>query len=140
MANTNVNITSSDHSEITKESKTNFLYSFSLLPKEKNDAINTVYAFCRKTDDIVDDETTSIVDRFTKINDWRKELEKALGGNSNIALLSQLSVIINKFNIPSEPFFELIRGMEMELEPRRKRGLRKDRAGIRIGLTRSVKS
>jgi phytoene synthase len=119
LTNVNVNITESDHTEITKGSKTNFLYSFSLLPKEKNDAINTVYAFCRKTDDIVDDETTSIVDRFTKINDWRKELEKALKGNSNNALFNQLNVIINKFNIPIEPFFELIRGMEMDLEKNR---------------------
>jgi len=119
LTNVNVNITESNHTEITKGSKTNFLYSFSLLPKEKNDAINTVYAFCRKTDDIVDDETTSIVDRFTKINDWRKEFEKALKRNSNDALLSQLNVIISKFNIPREPFFELIRGMELDLEKNR---------------------
>ena len=48
-----------EEKEITKQSKSNFLYSFSLLPKEKNDAINTVYAFCRKTDDIVDNENES---------------------------------------------------------------------------------
>jgi phytoene synthase len=34
---------------------TNFLYSFSVLPKHKRDAIQTVYAFCRYTDDIVDE-------------------------------------------------------------------------------------
>ena len=111
-----VNIEESDHTKITKESKTNFLYSFSLLPKEKNDAINTVYAFCRKTDDIVDDDSVSIEERFAKINDWRKELDKALKENSDNPLLNQLKKTINKFNIPIEPFFELIKGMEMDLE------------------------
>ncbi len=119
MTNVNVNIAESDHTKITKESKTNFLYSFSLLPKEKNDAINTVYAFCRKTDDIVDDDSISIAERFLKINDWRKEFEKALKGNSSIALLSQLDKVIKRFNIPVEPFFELIKGMEMDLEKNR---------------------
>jgi len=119
LKNVNVNIEESDHSKITKESKTNFLYSFSLLPKEKNDAINTVYAFCRKTDDIVDDDSISISERYTKINDWRKELDKALKGNSDNPLLNQLDKVIKRFKIPSEPFYELIKGMEMDLEKNR---------------------
>ena len=86
---------------ITTKSKTNFLYSFSLLPKEKNEAINTVYAFCRYTDDIVDndDETKEI--RFGKIREWRNEFEKALGGNSAYPMLNQLNKVIKKFNILS---------------------------------------
>ena len=40
---------------ITRSSKSNFLMSFSLLPPPKRDAIHTVYAFCRCTDDIVDE-------------------------------------------------------------------------------------
>ena len=41
--------------QITFESKSNFLYSFFFLPKEKRQAIYTLYAFCRQTDDIADD-------------------------------------------------------------------------------------
>ena len=85
----NENIKKSDHTKITKESKTNFLYSFSLLPKDKHDAINTVYAFCRKTDDIVDNNSISIVERFSKINQWRTDLNKALKGSSDNPMLSR---------------------------------------------------
>lgn len=102
--------------EITVKSKTNFLYSFTLLPKDKNEAINTVYAFCRKTDDIIDNEEDTREVKFKKIHQWRDEFEKALQGSSNYSLLNQLNKIIRKFNIPVEPFFELIKGVESDLQ------------------------
>lgn len=105
---------------ITKESKSSFLYSFSLLPKEKNDAINTIYAFCRKTDDIVDDLGNSAEAKEKKIREWRNELERAmLSGDSSFALLNKLNTVKQKFNIPAEPFFDLIKGMEMDLKKNR---------------------
>jgi len=107
---------SSEHIEITQNSKTNFLYSFSLLPREKYDAINTIYAFCRQTDDIVDNEQDSKDLKFSKIRQWRNELDIALKGNSQYQLLNKLNIIIKKFNIPIEPFFELIKGMEADLQ------------------------
>jgi phytoene synthase len=109
----------SEHINITQQSKSNFLYSFSLLPKEKNDAINTVYAFCRCTDDIVDNENETVELRFKKIREWKNEFEKALNGNSGYPLLNQVNKIIKKFNIPVEPFFELIKGMESDLQTSR---------------------
>jgi len=107
---------STEHIEITQSSKTNFLYSFSLLPKDKYEAINTVYAFCRQTDDIVDNEMDSTELKFRKIREWKNEFEKALKGTSSYALLNQVTKIIRNFNIPVEPFFELIKGMEADLQ------------------------
>jgi 15-cis-phytoene synthase len=109
----------SEHFEITAKSKTNFLYSFSLLPKEKNEAINTVYAFCRQTDDIVDNESDTHEIKYKKIHLWREEFEKALQGSSSYPLLNQVNRIIKKFNIPVEPFFELIKGVEADLQTSR---------------------
>lgn len=107
---------STEHIEITQSSKTNFLYSFSLLPKDKYEAINTVYAFCRQTDDIVDNEMDSTELKFKKIREWKNEFEHALKGSSNYTLLNQVTKIIRNFNIPVEPFFELIKGMEADLQ------------------------
>lgn len=107
---------SSNHIEITQNSKTNFLYSFSLLPKDKYEAINTVYAFCRQTDDIVDNEVDSVELRYQKIREWRDEFQNALDGKSKYSLLNQVNKIIKKFSIPVEPFFELIKGMEADLQ------------------------
>jgi len=109
-----------EQKKITKKSKSNFLYSFILLPKEKNDAINTVYAFCRKTDDIVDDECESSERKYSRIVEWRNELEKALAnGNSKFSLLNKVNIVVRKFNIPVEPFFDLIKGMEADLKKNR---------------------
>lgn len=109
-----------EQKEIAKRSKSNFLYSFSLLPKEKNDAINTVYAFCRKTDDIVDDENESAEKKYSRIIEWKNEFEKALvNGDSKFSLLNKVNIVIKKFNMPVEPFFDLIKGMEADLKKNR---------------------
>lgn len=104
--------------EITRRSKTNFMVSFAMLPEEKRDAIHTVYAFCRCTDDIVDEEG----DRDSKeqrLHRWTLELEKGLRNESTHPLLNKLSVIADRFNIPAVHFFDLIRGMRMDLEKAR---------------------
>jgi phytoene synthase len=102
--------------EIAKKSKSSFYYAFNLLPESKRDAMNTVYAFCRETDDIVDENSFSDDQKWDKLTKWRVELEKALYGNSDYNLLNKLSKIIQQFNIPLEPFFELIKGMEMDIQ------------------------
>ncbi len=105
--------------EIAKESKSSFYYAFSLLPPPKRDAMNAVYAFCRKTDDIVDEGNEPDDIKYERLRKWRIEFEKALKGSSNYQLLNKVGAIIKQFNIPVDPFFELIIGMEMDLQKKR---------------------
>jgi phytoene synthase len=103
---------------IVKESNTSFYYSFSFLPKYQREAIRTVYAFCRTTDDIVDntgDDQTNL----ERLKSWREELERALSGKSEYQILNQLSAIAKRFNIPVVHFHELIKGVEMDLKKTR---------------------
>lgn len=102
--------------EISKKSKSSFYYAFNLLPEEKREAMNTVYAFCRKTDDIVDENLDPTDIKYEKLRKWRIELEKSFSGHSEYILLNKLGTTISKFNIPLDPFFELIKGMEMDLQ------------------------
>jgi phytoene synthase len=102
--------------EISKKSKSSFYYAFNLLPNEKRDAMNTVYAFCRQTDDIIDEGNEPDELKYDKLHKWRIEFEKAFNGNSEYLLLNKLANTISKFNIPLDPFFELIKGMEMDLQ------------------------
>lgn len=102
--------------EIAKESKSSFYYAFNLLPEEKREAMNIVYAFCRKTDDIVDETSESPDVKYEKLRKWRIEFERAFSGHSEFPLLNKLGTTISKFNIPLDPFFELIKGMEMDLQ------------------------
>jgi phytoene synthase len=102
--------------EISKRSKSSFYYAFNLLPNEKRDAMNTVYAFCRQTDDIIDEGNEPDELKYDKLHKWRIEFEKAFNGNSEYLLLNKLANTISRFNIPLDPFFELIKGMEMDLQ------------------------
>lgn len=102
--------------KISRESKSSFYYAFSLLPPDKRDAMNDIYAFCRYTDDIVDEGTDSDEVKFEKLRKWRIELEKALQFESSFPLLNKVSKSIQHFKIPLEPFFDLILGMEMDLQ------------------------
>lgn len=105
--------------QIAKQSKSSFYYAFSLLPTIKRDAMNTVYAFCRKTDDIVDEGSEPKELKFEKLHKWRLELDKSLTGESEYPLFNKLVESIRQFNIPLEPFFDLIQGMEMDLQQHR---------------------
>jgi phytoene synthase len=101
---------------IAKKSKSSFYYAFNLLPEEKRDAMNVVYAFCRKTDDIVDEGEDSLDIKYEKLRKWRIEFERAFSGHSEFPLLNKLGKIISNFNMPLDPFFELIKGMEMDIQ------------------------
>ena len=99
---------------IPTEATTNFYYSFSVLPKHKRDAIRTVYAFCRYTDDIVDEEPDDSR-KVVLLRRWRTELGSALSNRSAMPLLNQLAATAQRFNIPVDHFYDLIRGVEMDL-------------------------
>jgi len=96
------------------DATTNFYYSFSVLPKHKREAIGTLYAFCRYTDDIVDEEPDQNR-KVVLLRKWRMELGRALRGTATLPLLNQLSSTARRFNIPVDHFYDLIHGVEMDL-------------------------
>jgi len=103
---------------VTKQSNTSFYYSFSLLPRQKREAIHAVYAFCRYTDDIVDEGQDDRL-KIVLLRKWRMELGHALRGESAYAILNQLAATARRFNIPFNHFYDLIRGVEMDLTKQR---------------------
>ncbi len=109
----------SESKKIAKKSKSSFYYAFNLLPEDKREAMNNVYAFCRRTDDIVDEGFDAADVKYENLRKWRIELELALNLESNYVILNKLSQTIKKFNIPLDPFFDLILGMEMDLQQTR---------------------
>ncbi|HUN64528.1 MAG TPA: presqualene diphosphate synthase HpnD [Bacteroidota bacterium] len=96
------------------KSRSSFAYSFLFLPKPKRDALKVVYAFCRTTDDIVDNQH-EVSRNFRRLQEWRLELDNAIRGESPSPLLRQLLAIARTFNIPVGHFQDLIRGVEMDL-------------------------
>lgn len=98
---------------ITQKSKSNFYYAFSVLPKEKRDAIYTLYSFCRQTDDIADGRG-SIPKKEKTLDRWERELFHQFSKNSSTQF-NRVWRIAEKFRIPLEYFLELINGVRMDL-------------------------
>ncbi len=99
--------------QITLESRSNFLYSFFFLPKEKRKAIYTLYAFCRLTDDIAD-EPAPVDKKMVRLNRWEQELKRCFTQRvSNY--FDSVQQVAERFRIPYEYFLELIAGVRMDL-------------------------
>jgi 15-cis-phytoene synthase len=100
--------------ELTSTRKSNFLLPILFLPPPKREAIETIYAFCRYSDDIVDEEA-DVKEKYRRLLVWTNELQRALQGASRYAILNRLVAVIQKFNIPIHHFLDLLKGMEMDL-------------------------
>ena len=108
-----------DIDKIVKEnSKSNFFYSFSFLPGHKQKAINIIYSFCQISDEIADCSLPADIKR-KNLEEWRAELNMAFSSSSSIDILNKTFTTAKKFNIPKTLFFELLEGMEMDLNNRR---------------------
>ncbi|MFA5027843.1 MAG: squalene/phytoene synthase family protein, partial [Candidatus Methylomirabilota bacterium] len=66
---------------LTKASRSNFTYAFLFLPRPQREALYAIYAFCRLTDDLVD-EAGDCPDPLQRLAAWRDELAAALGGKA----------------------------------------------------------
>lgn len=106
-----------DYIKLTKES--NFMNSYFFLSKEKKNAITIIYAFCRKSDDIVDDETISIDSKLIELKKWKENFICSVNNNIDDDLLMQLKDVREKYSIPEKPFIEMLEGMEMDLTRKR---------------------
>lgn len=107
-----------DTIERTQNRESNFFFSFLILPQPKREAIETIYTFCRVTDDIVDGAEDE-KEKYTRLRQWTTELENSLYGVSKYSVLNRLSTIIRRFNIPLHHFYDLLKGMEMDLTKKR---------------------
>jgi squalene synthase HpnD len=104
---------------ITEKSGSNLAFSFISLPKEKQRAMSSFYAFCRIADDIVDERTVPVEERAGRIAAWRSEIEACYSGTPSTTLGRELQVLIKRWLIPPEPFLEILAGVEMDLSKSR---------------------
>ena len=100
--------------ELGSPRKSNFLLPILFLPPPKREAIETIYAFCRYSDDIVDEEA-DVKEKYHRLLVWTNELQLALQGVSRFAILNRLVSVIQNFHIPTQHFLDLLKGMEMDL-------------------------
>ena len=98
----------------TTSTVTNFYYAFVFLPREKRRAIEAVYAFARRGDDIVDSdlEPERAAEEMAR---YREALDDCYAGRAATPELRALAQSVARFKIPRQPFEDLILGLEMDL-------------------------
>jgi 15-cis-phytoene synthase len=102
---------------VAASGRTNFYYSFVFLPREKRRAIEAVYAFARRGDDIVDSGLPP-VEATRQIALYRQALDACYSERAVVfddPGLAALAESIRKFEIPRQPFEDLVLGLEMDL-------------------------
>jgi phytoene synthase len=103
----------------TTSRRSNFFYSFLLLPKRKREAMMHVYDFCRYTDDLVDEDNASVEEKQKRIHQWREEIEACYKRNATHPVMLAVSDAIHQFKIPKEYLLILTNGVEMDLHQTR---------------------
>ena len=100
---------------------TNFYYSFLVLPAAKRRAIIAVWDFCRAVDDAVDLRTSEDARTVTaELDRWRAELDRCFGDEPAQTMQGRsLKPAVRRFDLPREPFDDLLDGVAMDLGTRR---------------------
>jgi len=107
---------------VTKASRSNFAFAFLFLPRPKREALYAIYAYCRVTDDLVDEpgpadpapEGTADA-RVERLRAWRAELDASLAGTPGHPVTRRLTEVLRDFPIPRDCFVKLLSGVEMDL-------------------------
>lgn len=98
----------------TKESGSNFYYSFLFLPRPRREAMYTIYAFCKMVDSAVDDPPPGSNPQV-EVARWREEVAAAYRGKPTQPVTISLVAHLQHFDIPQTLLQELITGVEMDL-------------------------
>lgn len=99
-------------------SGSSFYYSFLFLPKPRRQAITALYAFCREVDDIADECSDPNIAR-TKLAWWRMEIANLYKDSPQHPVTHALQAAVKAYGLSEEHFYEIIDGMEMDLEQNR---------------------
>jgi 15-cis-phytoene synthase len=107
---------------VTKASRSNFAYAFLFLPRPKREALYALYAFCRLTDDLVDEAARVVLPNLPaeaspleRLKAWRAELEACDRNEASHPITRRLAEVLRAYRIPSGYFAELVNGAEMDL-------------------------
>jgi squalene synthase HpnC/squalene synthase HpnD len=100
---------------IAREARSSFYLAFFGLRKEKRNALCALYAFMRLVDNESDDEG-AIESKRLGLARWRALLDEAAAGHTAAhKILPALADTMERFEIPSRYFHDLILGAEMDL-------------------------
>ena len=103
--------------DIARREAKNFRYGFLVLPADRRRAMNALYAFMRRTDDLSDEPGEPDAKRRA-LDAWRGDLENALAGRPDAwPGLPALADTVERFAVPPRHLNEVVDGCVRDLEP-----------------------
>jgi phytoene synthase len=105
---------------ITSAHSRTFSTATRLLPPEKRRAMRALYAFCRRSDDIVDSSDTSQKDAQARLSAWRQTVLSAESPADDLVALAWADTRL-RYHIPAQYAEQLLDGVERDLYQKRYR-------------------
>jgi 15-cis-phytoene synthase len=99
---------------ITSKYAKTFYLGTMLISPNKRMALWALYAWCRRTDELVDGVHAETTTPQTLL-EWERQLEATFAGTANNAPDVALADTIRQYPMPMQPFKDMIAGMRMDL-------------------------
>ena len=117
----NVDTLLADHAacdSLLRKSASSFSFPIRLLPKAKRQGTTALYAFCRKADDVVDEEPDKEIARKS-LEHFENSLSAALAHERcDDPVLRAVVDSVRRFSIPVKYLYEILAGVRMDLDHR----------------------
>src|SRR5215468_8818067 len=97
-----------------RASGSSFYMAMRLLPKAERQAMFALYAFSRAVDDIADEGTESRATRHSKLEEWRRDIDRLYTG-SPPPRLQFLVAAVQRYSLRQQDFLAVIDGMDMDV-------------------------
>lgn len=105
--------------KLTTRSRSNFYYAFLFLPRQRREALEAVYAYCRLVDDVVDEDAPA-AEKLEGIAHWRRELDAVYGDAApSHPVTARLRAAVERFAIRRQDMEAIIDGCAMDIEKTR---------------------
>ena len=99
---------------IVRESATSFYHGMKILEADRRAAMYGIYAFCRKVDDIADDDDVPLSEKRQALEVWRQRVAAFFAGSADDAITRVLRASARSYQLREADFVGIIDGMEMD--------------------------
>jgi squalene synthase HpnD len=99
----------------TEASGSSFYAGMRVLPKAERTAMFAIYGFCRKVDDIADEQGVDPARRREALDGWRADLAALYAGRDAVQA-AFLTEHVRRFALRHEDFLAVIDGMQMDVD------------------------
>ncbi len=104
----------SDVTAIVRDSATSFYHGMRILAADRRVAMYGIYAFCRKVDDIADDDDVPLPEKRERLEAWRQRVRALFAGNAIDPITRVLRASAAEYHLREADFIAIIDGMEMD--------------------------